>query len=262
MNIERGILERFARRQAIAGRGNALGLATMLRRTRPVWANERGVYVLLRWDGERDPAASIEPWAARPGWLVGLAFGDETSVATFASVTHAADTIYHHALVALSGGGADGALAPLGVASSVFSGGAKLGARPNTPSAVQVSLLPDNRPLVTWVYSEMDQEAAPTAFQVFASSGAAFNFASPAGSVAAAAGTSRYHWIGSALSVGDVRWYTVRAVSGAGVLSMIPRWGRAPSPDYDAVELERCPILPVPAVNNAPPMELLTEVTS
>lgn len=82
--------------------------------------------------------------------------------------------------------------------------------------------LPGNVPCVRWSYSRFGEQDAPSAFQVFArDDGSDFDFDTPVGTAAFVPGRRLYTWTGEALSAGDVRYYTVRAITSGDVLSLI-----------------------------------------
>lgn len=216
------------------------------------WPLTEGCYLLLRWDGERRPYPTLDGSNGRPALIVGFALAGATSIKEFADVTHAAGTTYHYAVVAVGPGGVAEEIAPERIVTRVFDGGgALLGLMPNAPAAIAADVVTGNKPLIRWAYSRWYEQVTPVRFEVYASSGAAFNFATPAGTVSWQSGVTGYEWTGAALTAGDARWYTVRAVSAAGVKSLIPRTGLTPSPDYAAVELARCPKVIVPAAPSA-----------
>lgn len=189
-----------------------------------VWRNGAGV--LVCWAGERLPLPTLDPAGTRPAWVVGLAPGLEGQVDTFADVSFA-DGVYHFAVLAAAPAGAVAEIEPLEVQTRVYDGGALVGLMPNAPSLVQVRRLGGNRPRVSWTYSRVGEQAAPSSFEVYACDETTeFDFdAAAAGSTVFASGRRRYHWVGDPLEEGDVRYYTVRAMTAGGVQSLIPRNG-------------------------------------
>lgn len=250
---------------ALAVRGGGeLAIELMLRRGRCVWPWDEGVYVLVRWAGERQPLPAADPLDGAPAFeIVGVAPFDDSKIDEFADVADIANTVYHYALLAIGGGGAVPEIDPLQVQERSIDGAGNVrGLMPNAPSALDVGLLAGNRPHLAWAYSRVYEQAAPSVFRIYQTDGAsAFNFAAPAASVPFIAGVTRYDWLGPALNAGDERYWTVRAESAAGVLSLIPRIGDTPSPDYDAVPKLRCPGLIVPSVAPAAPDNFALEAT-
>lgn len=218
------------------------------------WMCRGGVYLLVRWSGERWPLPSIDPLADRTAIIVGhVRAADAGKLRTYATVAHAVNTIYHYAVVPVSGGGIIGAINPLAITTRTTDGaGATRGAMPNAPSNLDVRLATGNVPVLRWAYSAAGEQTPPATFEVFASSGSAFNFAAPLATVTYRRGQSQYVWSGAALNSGDARWYTVRAKSNGGVLSLIPQQGRCAAGDYDTVSLGHCPKLNV--TTGAPPL--------
>jgi hypothetical protein len=250
------IVERYIALQGLAARGgSALGMLTVPRRTRPTWGQVDGLNLLLRWQGDEIPLPTLDPGGARPAEIVGLASADAEQIETFADVTHAADTVYHYAIVQLGGGGVATRINPFEVQTRVFdSGGSLLGYMPNAPDAPSVRMLADGKPYLTWTYSTFKQQAPPAMFNVYVTDGASdFDFGTPTAQVAYEPSRTRYDWTQDALSPGDVRYYTVRAESAAGVKSLIPRLGLCPSGDYNWVSKGRCPVIQIPA---GPPAEV------
>lgn len=238
------------RKQALLGRGmSGFGINCGLRRGRPRWPFYDGLNVLCRWTGERLPSAGLAIEDARPAEIIGIAEGDATQIDVFGDVTHTPNGVEHFAVVPVSEWGA---VAPLDVTqrvTRVFDGaGAPLGLMPNAPSYVTARRMPGNKPLVRWKYSAWRQQIKPVTFRVYAGVGAAgaVNLSTPAATVSWIPGRTDYEWLGDALSVGDVRHYTVRAVSAAGVLSLIPRLSGGSGPSYSSVALTDCARIEIP----------------
>jgi len=234
---------------AIHGRAlGALGLRAHFAGPLRNWAWRSGAGVLVCWKGERLPYPVLDPWRTeeRQAAVVGIAPGLSGSVDTFGDVTFS-DGVYHFAVVTFGPGGVPAEIDPLEVQTRVFDGGQLLGLLPNAPSLVQVRRLTGGKPYVSWTYSRVGEQAAPSAFTVYACDEESdFNFGNPAGSVSFEIGRRRYGWTGTALSPGDVRYYTVRAVSAVSVKSLIPRNGRCPSGVYDTVSKGYCARLEIP----------------
>lgn len=248
------IVEAYMRDQSLAL--GALGLRAHLPSSWPTWPWGDGANLLICWSGERLPIPSLNPWDDRSAIIVGFVYPDQEQIDTYGDFTPPADTVYWFTMVQLGGGGADSAIDVEEIQPRVTNGSAEwLGLLPNAPASLHASFLPGLKPRFSWVYSRFNEQVQPDHFAVFESiDAAAFNFASPVATVAFNGRGTRYEWIGAGLSAGDVRHYTVRAVSAKGVSSLIPRLGRAPSPDYDDVGLARCPKLVAPrgptAINN------------
>jgi hypothetical protein len=247
-------------RRYMAMQGRALG-ALGLRGHFPGplrhWAWRSGADVLVCWEGERLPYPSLDPWKTdeRQAAVVGLAPGSSGSVDTFDDVTFA-DGVYQFAVVAFGPGGVPAEIDPLGVRTRVFDSGQLVGLLPNPPSLVQARRLAADKPCVSWTYSRVGEQVTPQTFELYAcDEDTEFNCGSAAGSVTFEAGRRRYSWTGVALSPGDVRYYTVRAVSAGSVKSLIPRNGRCPAGDYDSVVKEYCARLEIPA---GPPVDVGT----
>lgn len=257
------LVERHLRLRARLARGRSgFGQRTVARRGRPGWILQGGANLLLRWAGERLPWPKVCVPGERAAEIVGFAWPEAEHVYTYADVLHQADTIYHYAMVQASGGGVLNGIEPFEVVTRSFDGGASVrGLMPNTPGALDVQLLADNRPLLSWSYSAARQQTAPARFRVYLTAGPTFDFANPDGSVDYVRGRTRYSWAGPVLSAGDVRYFTVRAESAAGVLSLIPRGGLCPAGSYDSVELGRCPIVRVPVGPPAPVEDVWPEVS-
>lgn len=258
--------ERHVRMLARLGRGyTGAGMRLPVRRGRCAWVEHAGRQVLLRWSGELLPlpALGIEP-GRREAEIVGLAAEGAAEVVTWSDVVWSANTVYHLAVVQIGGGGVLHELSPLEVITRATDGaGAMRGLLPNAPSSLALQRLAGNKPLLTWTYSGFREATPAASFRVFATTEfGAFDFNTPLATVQAEWGRTRYEWLGSALTPGDVRYFTVRAVSAAGVMSLIPRTGLAPSGDYDAVERERCPCLRVPGSPPAYLEDVFAEVAT
>ena len=232
----------------------AMGLRLGLRRPRgrAAWPWGAASELLITWSCERTPYPTLDrPGIDRPAIIVGHAVNAATQIDTWAGVA-LDDGIHHFAIVSVGPGGMMTEIDPLEVVTRIKSGGNWIADPPNPPSLIAVNRLSGNRPRVSWSHSRVAEQGQVEEFRVFASSGAAFNFASPAATVAYRSGRTRYEWIGSGLSEGDTRWYTVRAVTALGVMSLIPRRNAPPSGDYNAVGLEWCARITMPS---APPSD-------
>lgn len=204
------------------------------------WLHPSGGLLLLCWSGELLPYPALDVRdGARAAGLVGFAPDGEASIDTWSGISFT-DGVHHFAVVPVSPAGVPGDVLPSEVVTRVRSGGAWLAHLPATPGLVSVRRLPGNLPLVRWCYSRVGEASACDRFEVYETTPpTAFNFAAPVATVAFAADRTRYSWTGDALSVGDVRHYTVRAVTAGGVKSLIPRSDAPPSSDYGSVPLER-----------------------
>jgi hypothetical protein len=246
-----------------AGR-RALGALLMLRnRTRPVWQRPRGASLLLRWDGELLPMPKLDCGpggreilpADRRALIVGTALPAATEVLTFAGVGLAANTVAHFATVQVGGGGTPNVIDPRQVVTRVAdSKGALVGLLPNPP-AVLGGRMVGLKPVLRWTYSHVGQQADPASFAVYVATPAAeFNFAAAEhATVTYERGRRIYEWTGAALSAGDVRWYTVRAVTADDVQSLIPRLGKPPAPTYASLAKADAVKLIAPSATVAPP---------
>lgn len=262
------LVARTMHRDALSQRGGSgLAMATMLRRGRAVWGNPFGCVLLLRWRGAKLPVGRIDPGAPRVAVLVGV--GRSGTVREWTGVAHPAEgaeveTVWHYAVQPVSGGGMLNDYDPGTIQAAVVNVSTlpevSVGLLPNAPAALDVRLLPGLLPCVSWTYSTFGQQSSPADFAVYATSGAAFDWASPIGTVSYIPGRSRYEWTGEALATGDVRHYSVRARTAGGVLSLIPRIGLDPGGLYRDVELARCPRLVVPTPTPPTPAGMVAEV--
>lgn len=227
----------FLRTRAL-GRCTGMGGAMSRRRTRPAWNANTGVYLLVRWRGERLPLATIDPSDKRAAEIVGVGLPiDDGTIRTWSDVTHAANTTYHLAVVPVSGGGVVGSINPMSIVTrTIDGGGAMRSLAPNAPSAVQARVISGARPLLSWSYSAANQQVAPEDFAIYAADeDQAIDFsAEPVGAVNYVAGQTRYSWQGDGLTDGDIRNYIVRART-KGVLSLIPQRNKTPSGEYASV---------------------------
>lgn len=195
-----------------------------------------GGHVLVRWSGDRLPIPSIDGSTSRTAEIVGHAPSSATEIKEFAHVTHQ-DVVYHYATVQVSGGGKRGKLQVDEIVTRVFDKGELVDVLPNTPSRLSVSATPDLRPVLRWIYSGKRERALPDHFDIFVATRLAdFNFAAPLASVAFSEKQSQYEWVGDPLSLGDERFYTVRAVTVGGVAGLIPRVAMSPSALYSSVD--------------------------
>lgn len=239
----------IAARNALIERGQStFGMALTPRRGRPVWNQTAGALLLVRWTGERFPIPGLGFGAERRGTIVGCAPGNAIGLSEWPGVGHAPSTLYHYAVVPVSGGGIVGPINPMTIITRVFDAdGGVLGALPNAPGGISVRAIAGGKMLITWMYARAGQLGAPTAFRVFrALNGAAMGFASALAEVTYRAGRTQYSYTDGPLAPGDVAYYTVRAVNTAG-LSLIARLRGGPSPSYDAVALEQLPCATVPS---------------
>lgn len=250
-------------RVAILGLG-ALGTWGMRRGRRgSAWLwREGGATALLVWSGERLPLPTVtvrtgKRWAA----VVGFAPGVRSPIDTLLDEADFADGVYHFAVVTIGAGGLPCELHPIEIQTRVIDGGSVVGLMPNAPSLVQARRLPGRQPRVEWAYSRFGEQTPPAAFEVYAvDEEDPWDFGSPVGEVSFEQDRTRYGWTGAALNVGDVRHYTVRAVSASGVKSLIPRAGQSPSPDYRDVAKTRAAWLEIPAPAPADPGTPMIEV--
>lgn len=205
-----------------------------------------GGLLLVCWSGELLPLPSLDIRSdERAAGIVGFAPDGQTAIETWAGITFA-DGVHHFAVLPISPAGVPGDILPHEIVTRVKNSGSWLGWLPATPSAMAVQRLPGNLPRLTWWYSQTGEVAACDHFDIYETTpGVPFNFESAAATVAFVDGQTRYEWTGAALSVGDVRHYTVRAVTAGGVKSLIPRLDAPPSSDYASVPLERSPRLEI-----------------
>lgn len=223
---------------------------------RPISVPAAGCWLLVRWPGQRSPVPAAV--------VIGQADGDQTAIAAWGGIAHAANTVYHYAVLPVSGAPRLGPLNPFAVQSRASDGDAVLrGPLPNTPAALLARLAAENRPLVSWSHSSAGQQEAPIEFALFIADDATdFDFGTPAALITYELGRTRYHWIGGALSSGAVRYYTVRARTRGGLLSLIPQSGRSPSGSYGSVSRGRCPKIVAGLTAPVPPVEGLAEVAA
>lgn len=256
------IVRRYLRSQVLTL--GAVGAWAHLPGAWPTWPHAGGAAALLAWEGERLPLPELAPRSgARPAILIGLKPGLGGPIDTFAAVAYGASRTVHCALISIGPGGVDTPLNPHEVQVRAFdAGGALIGLAPNAPTLLTARRLPTNKPLITWVYSAFGEQAPPTAFRVFAASGSdAFDWSSPLATTPYSAGQTRYQYVGAALSSGAHRAYAVRAVSAGGVLSLIPRCGLPPAPDYGATAQDRPARLEIPSAPPSDPGTLSLEVS-
>ncbi|MBL8880646.1 MAG: hypothetical protein JNG88_16155 [Phycisphaerales bacterium] len=229
--------------------GSALAIECGLRRGRPVWPWIDGANVLVRWSGEREPIPALDAIdGARVLEIVGFAGPAAEAIEEFGDVSDASDAVYHFAVIAVGGGGAALTIDTTRIQTRVTVGGVLLGPLPNAPSEIAVRLLDGNVPRVTWTHSPQNEPVSPATFDVYeASDVESFDWAAPNGEVEYVEGVTGYSWHGEALNGGDVRYYVVRARSGGGVRSLIPRVGLSPAASYDAADAARTPVIQVPA---------------
>lgn len=231
------------RDSAVRRGGGALGAALQLRRGRTAWAADQGYLLLVRWAGERDPLPGITPAAARIATVVGVAREGQTTIQEWSDAVRDNNTVYHYGIVPVSAGGLVGPLNPHQVRTRVVdNSGNVLGLLPPAPGAVSAELLTGNTPLVRWAVSSVGQQTPPASFKIYTGTESLeVDFSVVVATVAYTVGVSMYSWLGPALTPGVTRYYAVRSVSAAGVLSLIPQLGRGPAPSYTAVDRQRCP---------------------
>ncbi len=196
-----------------------------------------GGHLLVRWSGDRLPIPSIDGSTSRSAEIVGHMHASQAELVEFPHVTHDEDVVYHYATVQVSGGGKRGKLQVDEVLTRVYDKGVLVDLLPNTPSCLSVSATPDLRPILRWIYSGKRERALPIRFDVFqATRSTDFNFDAPLASVTFKEEQSQYEWVGAPLSVGEERFYTVRAVTAGGVSGLIPRVALSPSSSYTSVD--------------------------
>lgn len=200
------------------------------------WPQPDGGGALLAWSGERLPPSLFAP---RDGYAWARCVGyrpDATSLfQTFAGEI-LADGTWHLAPAEIDGHGRVHVI-PEDVQTVTVTAGAPV-LRPNAPSGLEGALLSNDRPLLRWTYSRRHEQLEAVDFAVYESTGAAFDFVSPPLAVVTALrGQTYFDWVGAPLTAGKTKYYTVRARDAAGVLSLIPRIGKTPSPDPDNVAL-------------------------
>jgi hypothetical protein len=222
-----------------------LGLFGALSIGKNLWFHPSGCELLLTWTGELLPIPTLDIRdGTRECGIVGFVAGGQATIDSWSGLAFP-NGVHHFAIVGVSPGGSIAEILPHTVVTRVWNGGALLGYLPATPGLVNVRRLSNDAPLVTWCYSRSGEQATPDHFEVYETTPPTpFNFSLP-GFVPFAEDQTRYEWIGQPLSVGDVRHYTVRAVSAAGVKSLIPRIDATPSGDYNSVPLERSPRLEI-----------------
>lgn len=251
--------ERYGR---LAGRlVGALGVFAALDRVRPTFACKAGLNLLVRWSGEKRPVGSVDLEDGRPVQVVGAALASETTIAPFATVTHAASTVYWHALVTLSGGGElAGVQARQCVPVQTSGAGAVQSVLPNAVRELAARRLSDGRVQLSWIYSGDQASVDPDGFEVFAAAeGVAFNWATPLATVTWRRYTQRYAYTTTTLNAGDAYFFAVRTVAGP-MLSLVPRAGIDPSPVIDDAAVGRALLVRVPQTPQTPPAVLPVEV--
>lgn len=254
------IVTAHARVQQLAMSGG--GLALLHRGRRPAWPHTKGALVLLGWTDERLPLAALLPRAGgRRAHLLASKGGGASPIDSLTGVSLPVG-LWHVGLEQFGAGGVSGGLDRHNVQTVyVASNGAAPSLLPPCPSGLAARRVAGDKPRVTWVESRFEEQAAPSEFRVFVRDAAGpWTFGAPAVVVPFTAGKVRYAWTGAALNAGDVRYYTVRAATAGGVLSLIPRLGAGPSPDYDDVAIGHCPRVeigaPAPGDPGAPTLEV------
>ena len=200
---------------------------------RTTWWRRDGLLLLRRYTGPRSPRPACAPtigWDNRP----------VSTVSSHSGVTCSGTRVYWHWAEKIGRGGVPAATPGRLTKAVVYSGGAYAGALPNAPSNVRVRQILGLKLLLTWVYNKLDEQIAPTSFDIFSDGGTGtMDWVTPIGNVAYDPGRWRYSWTSAVYPAAIKVALAVRGKSTNSVLSLIPKAKGGPHHEYDTMPIDK-----------------------
>lgn len=217
---------------ADAARWRALtdkGLAWLLG---PPWRRfpltRTGALLLRRWMGRKTDRP-------RHPAMAGLKLLPATSVSAHSGVSWSADGVYWTSVDVVAPSGVVKTSDSIHERAVAVVAGLYVGALPNPCTEVRATQNTDRRWLVTWLYSRVDQQAAPVEFNVYDDAGSGtIDLGTIVGTVAYDAEQYVYGWLSPQYAAGVSRRYVVRAVTAGGAESLMQEAGSPPSGLYES----------------------------
>ncbi len=201
------------------------------------WVTE-GALLLHRYAGRPAPRPQFAP-------VVGHAMRESATVASDSGASYGGDNIYYHWAEKIGRGGVAAPTPERLTRPVVYDGGAYVGLIPNPPTRISLRQTTGRKVVVTWVYNPLDQQVAPTSFEVFSNGGSgAVDLVTPIGSADYVAGKYIYRWVSDPIAAGTEVAITARAKAASGAYSLLPRQAdgyQGPAQQYGSIELYEVP---------------------
>ena len=122
-----------------------------------------------------------------------------------------ADTIWHYIRRQVSGCGLEFDDSPV-CEVVIYSNGNMIGSAPNPPQDLIIEQLSGGKLKLQWRYTRLEEEIAPTGFNIYMDSGSGFNFDTPTATVSyGLGGMGEFEWTSAALTHGQSYRFCLRS---------------------------------------------------